>query len=117
MLTGRRQQTEVNISIVIFIKMRLKKYEDSIKAYRDTLSPLDTAEAKRREKVFAEWYKIGYAEGYTKGFAEGLAEGIAMVTRRMLAMGMTADYIADATGLSKKEIKDIADRQEAKGRS
>ena len=44
--------------------MRLKKYEDSIKAYRDTLSPLDTAEAKRREKVFAEWYKIGYAEGY-----------------------------------------------------
>ena len=40
-----------------------------------------------------------------------------MVTRRMLAMGMTADYIADATGLSKKEIKDIADRQEAKDRS
>lgn len=77
--------------------MDLKEHEDSLKTYRDMKNFLDTAEAKGR--------------------AEGIAEGIAMVTRRMLAMGMTADYIADVTGLSKKEIKNIADRQEAKDRS
>lgn len=73
--------------------MDLKEHEDSLKTYRDMKNFLDTAEAK------------------------GRAEGIAMVTRRMLAMGMTADYIANVTGLSKKDIKDIADRQEAKDRS
>lgn len=77
--------------------MDLKEHEDSLKTYRDMKNFLDTAEAKGR--------------------AEGIAEGIAKVARKLLAMGMTADYIADATGLSKKEIKNIADRQEAKDRS
>ena len=80
-------------NITIFTKMDLKEHEDSLKTYRDMKNFLDTAEAK------------------------GRAEGIAKVARRMLAMGMTADYIADVTRLSKKEIKDIADRQEAKDRS
>lgn len=77
--------------------MDLKEHEDSLKTYRDMKNFLDTAEAKGR--------------------AEGIAEGIAKVARKLLAMGMTADYIADVTGLSKKDIKDIADRQEAKDRS
>lgn len=73
--------------------MDIKEHEDSLKTYRDMKNFLDTAEAK------------------------GRAEGIAKVARKLLAMGMTADYIADVTGLSKKDIKDIADRQEAKDRS
>ena len=73
--------------------MDLKEHEDSLKTYRDMKNFLDTAEAK------------------------GRAEGIAKVARKLLTMGMTADYIADVTGLSKEEIKDIADRQEAKDRS
>lgn len=77
--------------------MDLKEHEDSLKTYRDMKNFLDTAEAKGR--------------------AEGIAEGIAKVARKLLAMGMTADYIADVTGLSKKDIKDIANRQEAKDRS
>lgn len=84
-------------NIAIFTKMDLKEHEDSLKTYRDMKNFLDTAEAKGR--------------------AEGIAEGIAKVARKLLAMGMTADYIADVTGLSKKDIKDIADRQEAKDRS
>ena len=80
-------------NIAIFTKMELKEHEDSLKTYRDMKNFLDTAEAK------------------------GRAEGIAKVARKLLTMGMTADYIADATGLSKKEIKDIADRQETKDRS
>ena len=73
--------------------MDLKEHEDSLKTYRDMKNFLDTAEAK------------------------GRAEGIAKVARKLLTMGMTADYIADVTGLSKEEIKDIADKQEAKDRS
>ena len=77
--------------------MDIKEHEDSLKTYRDMKNFLDTAEAKGR--------------------AEGIVEGIAKVARKLLTMGMTADYIADVTGLSKEEIKDIADRQEAKDRS
>ena len=84
-------------NITIFTKMDIKEHEDSLKTYRDMKNFLDTAEAKGR--------------------AEGIAEGIAKVARKLLTMGMTADYIADVTGLSKKDIKDIADRQEAKDRS
>ena len=73
--------------------MDIKEHEDSLKTYRDMKNFLDTAEAK------------------------GRAEGIAKVARKLLTMGMTADYIADVTGLSKEEIKDIADKQEAKDRS
>ena len=80
-------------NITIFTKMDIKEHEDSLKTYRDMKNFLDTAEAK------------------------GRAEGIAKVARKLLAMGMTADYIADVTGLSKEEIKDIADKQEANGRS
>ena len=80
-------------NITIFTKMDIKEHEDSLKTYRDMKNFLDTAEAK------------------------GRAEGIAKVARKLLTMGMTADYIADVTGLSKEEIKDIADKQEANGRS
>ena len=80
-------------NIAIFTKMDIKEHEDSLKTYRDMKNFLDTAEAK------------------------GRAEGIAKVARKLLTMGMTADYIADVTGLSKEEIKDIADKQEANGRS
>ena len=80
-------------NIAIFTKMDLKEHEDSLKTYRDMKNFLDTAEAK------------------------GRAEGIAKVARKLLTMGMTADYIADVTGLSKEEIKDIADKLEAADRS
>ena len=84
-------------NIAIFTKMDIKEHEDSLKTYRDMKNFLDTAEAKGR--------------------AEGIAEGIAKVARTLLTMGMTGDYIAEVTGLSKEEIKDIADKQEANGRS
>ena len=80
-------------NITIFTKMDIKEHEDSLKTYRDMKNFLDTAEAK------------------------GRAEGIAKVARKLLTMGMTTDYVADVTGLSKEEIKDIADKQEANGRS
>lgn len=105
--TEERLQSEVfdrlfrEAEIAKFTKVELKEYEDSLKAYRDIKNSLDTAEAK----------------GRAEGMAEGIAEGIVKVARKLLTMGMTTDYVADATGLSKEEIKDIADKQEANGRS
>lgn len=93
--TEERLQSEVfdrlfrEAEIAKFTKVELKEYEDSLKAYRDIKNSLDTAEAK------------------------GRAEGIVKVARKLLTMGMTTDYMADATGLSKEEIKDIADKLEA----
>ena len=109
--TEERLQSEVfdrlfrEAEIAKFTKVELKEYEDSLKAYRDIKNSLDTAEAK------------GRAEGMAEGMAEGIAVGIVKVARKLLATGMTTDYVADVTGLSKEEIKDIADRQEAKDRS
>ena len=103
----RRLQSEVfdrlfrEAEIAKFTKVELKEYEDSLKAYRDIKNSLDTAEAK------------GRAEGMAEGIAEGIAVGIVKVARKLLATGMTTDYVADATGLSKEEIKDIADKLEA----
>lgn len=97
--TEERLQSEVfdrlfrEAEIAKFTKVELKEYEDSLKAYRDIKNSLDTAEAK------------------------GRAKGIAEVASKLLATGMTTDYVADVTGLSKEEIKNIADRQEAKDRS
>ena len=97
--TEERLQSEVfdrlfrEAEIAKFTKVELKEYEDSLKAYRDIKNSLDTAEAKGR--------------------AEGMAVGIVKVARKLLTMGMTTDYVADATGLSKEEIKNIADKLEA----
>lgn len=101
--TEERLQSEVfdrlfrEAEIAKFTKVELKEYEDSLKAYRDIKNSLDTAEAK----------------GRAEGMAEGIAVGIVKVARKLLTMGMTTDYVADATGLSKEEIKDIADKLEA----
>ena len=109
--TEERLQSEVfdrlfrEAEIAKFTKVELKEYEDSLKAYRDIKNSLDTAEAK------------GRAEGREEGIAEGIAEGITKVARKLLTMGMTIEDISNATGLSKEEIKNIADRQEAADRS
>ena len=71
------------------------KYDSALKRYRDTLNSLQGAEAK------------GLAEGMAKGIAKGRAEGRADVARRMKQRGMTAEEIADITGLTAEEIQGL----------
>ncbi len=71
------------------------KYDSALKRYRDTLNSLQGAEAK------------GLAEGMAKGIAKGRAEGRAEVARRMKQRGMTAEEIADITGLTAEEIQGL----------
>lgn len=74
----------------------LKLYEDSVNAYRDIVNAIRTAEKKK----FAE----GRAEGRAEGIAEGRAEGRAEVARKMLDKGMSADIVAEMTGLPLEEV-------------
>ena len=69
----------------------LKLYEDSVNAYRDIVNAIRTAEKKK----FAE------------GRAEGIAEGRAEVARKMLDKGMSADLVAEMTGLSLEEVSSL----------
>lgn len=71
---------------------KLKLYEDSVNAYRDIVNAIRTAEKKK------------FAEGRAEGRAEGIAEGRAEVARKMLDNGMSADLVAEMTGLSLEEV-------------
>ncbi len=63
-------------------------------------------EAMLRERV-AEGRAEGLAEGEAKGRAEGRAEANRETARKMLAKGMGIDDIADMTGLTPDEIKEL----------
>ena len=78
-------------AIARFSPTELREYEDSLKAYRDIKSSLDTAKE----------------EGRAEGREEGRAEGIAMVAKMMYAKGMDIDVIASMTGLSTDEVESL----------
>ena len=85
--------------IAKFNKQELKLYEDSVNAYRDIVNAIRTAEKKK----FAE----GRAEGIAEGRAEGRAEVIVEVAKKMLDNGMSADLVAEMTGLSLEEVSSL----------
>lgn len=58
---------------------------------------------RRHRKGLAEGLEKGLAEGKTEGKAEGLQE----TARRLKTMGMTNEFIAQATGLSPEEINKL----------
>ncbi len=83
-------------------------YEESLKNFRDWYSVITTAEKKGKAEGLAEGMQKGLAEGLQKGKAEGRAEGrtegILSTALKLKKMGMTAQMISEATGLSEEEI-------------
>ena len=61
-----------------------RKYDASLRSYRDTLAVMEGQ--------------------YLDGRAEGRAEGIAQTARKMKAMGIAASVISQVTGLTTAEI-------------
>ena len=96
-----------------------EEYEESLKIYRDWYNVIDTAKneglaegrAEGRAEGLAEGEAKGRAEGEAKGRAEGLAEGAKQqaieTARKMKAKGLDFETIADFTGLSAEELKDL----------
>ena len=86
--------------IAKFNQQEQKLYEDSMNAYRDIVNAIRTAEKTK----FAEGRAEGIAEGRVEGRAEGRAEGFMEVAKKMLDKGMSAEVVADMTGLSLDEV-------------
>lgn len=94
-------------------------YDEHINAIMIQNDVLGTAKmeglAEGRAEGHAEGLAEGRAEGHAKGRAEGRAEGLAegekkkavQVAKRMKAMGMNVQLIADATGLTPQEVAQI----------
>ena len=94
-------------AIARFSPTELRKYEDSLKAYRDIKNSLDTAKEEGRAEGREEGRAEGRDEGRAEGREEGRAEGIAMVAKMMFAKGMDIDVIASMTGLSTDEVESL----------
>ena len=47
----------------------------------------------------------GLQQGREEGLAQGNVQGIAKVARNMLSMGLAADVIAQATGLTQEQLE------------
>ena len=106
-------------------------YEESLKIYRDWYSIMTTAEKKGLDRGFEkgmkkgmrEGMKEGMREGMEKGMKEGLEKGLKegmkegmekgrfeekrTIAMSMLHMGITAEQISVATGLTIEDIKNM----------
>ena len=70
-------------------KQELRKYEDSLKAYRDIKNSIDTAKE----------------EGRVEGRVEGIAKEKLATAKRLLGMGLTQEQVAKGTDLSIEDIE------------
>jgi len=80
-------------------KEERQKYDESLRAYRDTIAVMDGQ------------YLQGMEQGMEKGRAEGEAIGAqknaTKNARNMKAKGYAIEDIADITGLSREEIAEL----------
>ena len=92
--------------IAKFDKKERYEYEESLKAFRDMFSVIETAELKGHAK--------GLEEGRAEGLREGLAQGLREVernkistARKMKQLGMALADIVIVSGLSEEEIQQL----------
>ena len=79
------------------------QYDEALKKYRDTISVF---EGVRMEGIM-EGQKKGMEMGVLKGREEGLKEGMIANARKMKSYGLALEMIADITGLTIDEVRDL----------
>ena len=75
------------------------KYDEALKKYRDTISVLEGARMEGRME--------GREEGRMEGREEGRTETMMANARKMKAYGLALEMIAEITGLTIDEVKDL----------
>jgi predicted transposase/invertase (TIGR01784 family) len=82
--------------------------------YQDYQLGIKEALAEGRKEARAAGLAEGRVEGRTEGLAEGRAEGLAeglnglrKTAKKLKSMGLSAEQIADATGLALEEVKKL----------
>lgn len=101
--------------IAKFNRKERYEYEESLKAYRDWFSVMETAEIRGLERGMKKGLEKGMAEGLEKGLEKGLALGIEQGTRKttfdnarnLKQLGVSVEIIAQATGLTEEEIGNL----------
>lgn len=90
-------------------KEERRAYDEHLSAVMIQNDVLDTAKLEGRLEGIAEGRAEGREEGRVEGRAEGreegLAEGVLQTARSLKSMGMSLDFIKQATGLSVEEIE------------
>ena len=79
------------------------QYDEALKKYRDTISVF---QGVRLEGIM-EGRKEGMELGVLKGREEGLKEGMIANARKMKSYGLALEMIADITGLTIDEVRDL----------
>ena len=85
--------------IAKFTPQEVREYEASKKAYRDIKNSIDTAKNQGKEEGLAEGIEIGKKEVRKEGRKEGRIEANTETAQRLLAMGLSAEQVAEATQL------------------
>ena len=83
------------------------KYDEALKKYRDTISVLEGARMEGREEGIQEGIQKGIKKGREEGREEGRTETMMANARKMKAYGLAWDMIAEITGLTIDEVKDL----------
>ena len=89
--------------IAKFDRRERYEYEESLKAYRDWFSVMETAELRGEERGHAK----GLKEGHAKGLEEGTHKANVATASRLKQMGLSVEDIQKATGLSEEEIREL----------
>ena len=89
--------------IAKFDRRERYEYEESLKAYRDWFSVMETAELRGEERGHAK----GLKEGHAKGLEEGTHKANVAIASRLKQMGLSVEDIQKATGLSEEEIREL----------
>lgn len=90
--------------IVKFTPQEVREYEASKKAYRDIKNSIDTAKNQGKEEGLAEGIEIGKKEGRKEGRIEANTE----TAQRLLAMGLSAEQVVEATQLPLNIIEKLS---------
>ena len=77
--------------IAQFTPSELRRYEDSLKAYRDIKNSMETAKE----------------QGIEIGKEQGVKDGIEKVAKSMKERGIDSETIAACTGLSTEEVEKL----------
>ena len=85
--------------IAKFTPQEVREYEASKKAYRDIKNSIDTAKNQGKEEGLAEGIEIGKKEVRKEGRKEGRIEANTETAQRLLAMGLSAEQVAEGTQL------------------
>ena len=101
--------------IAQFTPSELRRYEDSLKAYRDIKNSMETAKEQGIEIGKEQGIEIGKEQGIEIGKErgieigkeQGVKDGIEKVAKGMKERGIDSETIEACTGLSTEEVEKL----------